>query len=70
MAKAEQIGFFETVLGDPAALFDRVSAYRRATQADLLRVARRYLVNSARTVIEVFPDGSCAADDADPREEP
>jgi zinc protease len=56
--KAEQIGFYETVLGDPAALFHRLLAYRRVTTSDLLRVARRYLVASARSIIEVIPDGS------------
>jgi zinc protease len=56
--KAEQIGFYETVLGDPAALFDKLEAYRRVTIGDLLRVARRYLVDTARTIIEVFPDGT------------
>lgn len=60
--KAEQIGFYQTVLGDPGAIFDRLALYRRVTLSDLLRVARRYLVRSARTVIEVFPDGS--VDDA------
>jgi zinc protease len=65
--KAEQIGFYETVLGDPAVLFEKLSAYRRATLGDLLRVARRYLVDSARTVIEVLPDGT--ADDAEEGEE-
>ncbi len=54
--KAEQLGFYETVLGNPAALFDKLRDYRRATPADLLRVARRYLVREARTVIEVYPD--------------
>jgi zinc protease len=62
--KAEQIGFYETVLGDPAALFDKVAAYRRATVGDLLRVARRYLVTSARTVIEVVPDASDEGEEA------
>jgi zinc protease len=56
--KAEQIGFYETVLGDPAALFDKLADYRRVSVGDLLRVARRYLMETARTVIEVFPDGS------------
>jgi zinc protease len=61
--KAEQIGFHETVLGDPAALFDRLGAYRRVTVADLLRVARRYLLSEGRTVIEVLPDGSEGGED-------
>jgi zinc protease len=54
--KAEQIGFFETVLGDPAHAFRRVEAFRRTTAADLRRVARRYLVDTARTVVRVLPE--------------
>jgi zinc protease len=64
--KAEQIGFYETVLGDPAAFFQKLEAYRRVTVSDLLRVARRYLDRSARTIVEVVPDGSMTSgDDAD-----
>lgn len=63
--KAEQIGFYEIVLRDPAALFEKLEAYRRASVGDLLRVARRYLVGSARTVIEVAPDGSMSEADED-----
>src|SRR5262249_47803518 len=63
--KAEQIGFYEVVLGSPAALFDKLAAYRRATTSDLLRVARRYLITSARTVIEVFPDGTLVEEGED-----
>ena len=54
--KAEQIGFYHTVLGDPGGAFARLDAYRRTTRSDLLRVARRYLVNARRTVIEVHPE--------------
>jgi zinc protease len=54
--KAEQIGFYETVLGDPAHAFRRVEAFRRITAADLRRVARRYLVDGARTVVRVIPE--------------
>jgi zinc protease len=54
--KAEQIGFFETVLGDPGHAFRRVGAFRRATAGDLRRVARRYLVDSERTVLRVVPE--------------
>lgn len=56
--KAEQIGFFETVLGDPAHAFRRVEAYRRVTAGDLRRVARRYLVDSARTIVRVIPESA------------
>ena len=59
--KAEQIGFYETVLGDPAALFTRLDVARRTTRSDLLRVARRYLRKTARTVVEVAPPARDAA---------
>ncbi len=51
--KAGQIGFYETVLGDPGSLFNKLDAYRRAERSDLLRVARRYLRRSGRCVVEV-----------------
>ena len=54
--KAEQIGFYDTVLGDPVGAFSRLEAYRRTTRSDLLRVARRYLVNERRTIVEVHPE--------------
>jgi zinc protease len=58
--KAEQIGFFELVLGEPAHAFRRVEAYRRVTPSDLRRVARRYLVDAARTVLRVAPEVATA----------
>ncbi|AKT39947.1 M16 family metallopeptidase [Chondromyces crocatus] len=61
--KAEQLGFFETVLGDPAALFDKLAAYQRVTLGDILRVSRRYLLPSARTIIHVVPSGVTEDDD-------
>jgi len=54
--KAEQIGFYSTVLGDPTGAFSRLEAYRRATRSDLLRVARRYLGPAGRSIIEVHPE--------------
>lgn len=54
--KAEQIGFFETMLGDPSYAFRRLSAFRRATSGDLRRVARRYFVAAARTIVRVLPE--------------
>jgi zinc protease len=55
--KAESIGFHDVVLGDPAAVFTRLEAIRRVTRSDLLRVARRWLVSSARTVVLVRAGG-------------
>ncbi|HKQ69621.1 MAG TPA: pitrilysin family protein [Polyangiaceae bacterium] len=54
--KAEQIGFYYTVLGDPVGAFSRLEAYRRTTRSDLLRVARRYLADHRRTVVFVHPE--------------
>lgn len=51
--KASTIGFYETLLGRPAAAFERLEAMQRTDPSDLLRVARRYLVPEARTVIFV-----------------
>ena len=51
--KASTIGFYETVLGRPGAAFERLEAFRRVSASDLRRVARRYLVDNARTVVIV-----------------
>ena len=64
--KAEQIGFYETMLGDPAAAFRRLEAFRRVTTSDLRRVARRYIVDRARTIIRVLPEAAADAADAPP----
>jgi len=54
--KASTIGFYEAVLGRPAAAFERLDATRRLTQSDLLRAARRYLDPNRRSVILVRPE--------------
>jgi zinc protease len=56
--KAEQIGFYETVLGDPAAAFRRLEAYRRTTAADVRRAARRYLEARSRTIVRILPEAA------------
>jgi zinc protease len=54
--KAEQIGFYDTVLGDPSAAFRRLESYRRVTAGEIRTAARRYLVDGARTIIRVLPE--------------
>jgi zinc protease len=54
--KASTIGFYATVLARPAAAFERLEAYSRVSPSDLLRVARRYLVSTHRSVIVVRPN--------------
>jgi zinc protease len=61
--RAENIGFYESVLGDPHAYFDKVAAYRRITRADVWRVARRYLAPTARSIVEIRPSGAGEGDD-------
>jgi zinc protease len=51
--KAEQLGFYDTVLGDPAAAFRRLQAYRQTTAGHVRTAARRYLVQSARNIVIV-----------------
>jgi zinc protease len=53
--KAEQIGFYETVVHDGAAVFDRLAAYRAVTEGDVRRVAQKYLRPSRRTRVEIVP---------------
>ena len=54
--KAEQIGFFEIVMGDGAALFSRLDALRAVTARDIQRVANRYFDPRRRTCISVVPE--------------
>lgn len=68
--RAFQVGFFETIARDPAMFWQRLDRLRAATVGDLLRVARHYLVDTARSVVEVVPgeepgapDGQAPADD-------
>jgi len=56
--KAEQIGFFETVLGDGGALFSRLDELRAVTARDIQVVANRYFDSRRRTRVTVMPDGS------------
>lgn len=60
--KAEQIGFYDTVLGDPTAAFRRLERYRRVTAGELRTAARRYLGHSARTLVRVQPDGEASTE--------
>ena len=58
--KAEQIAFFDVVVGDPAGAMERLNRYRRVTRGDMLRTARRYLRPEMRTVLTVKPADAAA----------
>jgi zinc protease len=59
--KAEQIGFYETVLGDARLIFPRLQQFRSVTAGDVQRVARRVFDARQRTRIEVLPATSGAS---------
>jgi len=62
--KASTIGFYETLLGEPAGAFTRLIAMRRVTQSDILRVARRYLNPDSRTRVIVRSELTAEAESA------
>jgi zinc protease len=62
--KASTLGFYETVLGRPAAAFERLEALRRIGPSDLLRGARRFFDERARSIVLVRKGLSSAAREA------
>jgi zinc protease len=62
--KASTLGFYETVLGRPAAAFERLDAIRRLGPSDLLRAARRYFSETSRSIIFVRAELAGAAEKA------
>ena len=64
--KASTIGFYEVVLGNPAAGFERLQALSEIRPQQLRDLAVRYLGRNSRTVIRVEPQpGLAAAGDAE-----
>lgn len=53
--RAYQIGFGETVTGDPGHLFQRLEEIRRVSAADIQRVAASMLRDSRRSIVHVVP---------------
>jgi zinc protease len=67
--KAEQLGFYETVLGDAARVFEQLEAYRRVSADDVKRVAKSRLTAAQRTTLLVRPSGEDGADEDDTGED-
>ena len=55
--KAEQIGFYETVLGDASRIFLQLEAYRSVTAEAVKDAVARLLVPQRRTTLIVHPNG-------------
>jgi zinc protease len=62
--KAEQIGFYETVLGDAARIFRQLDAYRAVQRDQVSRLVRERLVSSQRTTLLVRASGDGADQEA------
>ncbi len=58
--KAENLGHFETTLGDFAELFAQAGRLAAVTTDDVARVAATYLTPARRTVVVAEPDGEAA----------
>jgi zinc protease len=54
--KAEALGHYHTTVGDYRRLFQVAESYRRVTEADVHRVAARYLTPERRTVVIAEPE--------------
>lgn len=59
--KADQIGFYEAIVGDADLMFQRVEAYRALTPQKLMEAAQRYLRTDRRTRIIVLPSEEAEA---------
>ncbi len=59
--KAEQIGFYETVLGDPAGVMRRLDALRSVTAEQIRASAKSALLRDSRTVVVVLPNAASKA---------
>ena len=58
--KAEQLGFYETVLGDAARAAEPLDDYRKVDADTLRDVARRYFQRDQRSRIDVLPKAPSA----------
>ena len=66
--KASTIGFYEVVLGNPAAGFERLQGLSELRPGQLRDLAGRYLNRRSRTIISVEPQagaGDAASDESE-----
>lgn len=55
-AKGQQIGHYQTILGDYTVLFDEANRYQAVTAEDVMRVAQKYFDSKNRTVAVLVPE--------------
>jgi len=61
--RAHAMGEFEILFGSWKAMFDVLDRYEKVTPEQAQAAARRYLVPSRRTVVELVPDPGAAKDE-------
>ncbi len=60
-AKANQLGYYQTVLGDYKTMFAESEKYNAVTAEDIMRVAKEYLSDRGRTVVTVIQEQQAGA---------
>lgn len=55
-AKGEQIGYYQTILGDYTRLFDEANKYQAVTAEDVMRVVKTYFGSKNRNVVVLVPE--------------
>ncbi len=55
-AKANQLGYYQTILGDYKTMFAESDKYNAVTAEDIMRVAKEYLSDRSRTVVTVIQE--------------
>jgi zinc protease len=55
-SKGQQIGYYQTILGDYSQLFEEADRYQAVTARDVMRVAQEYFGENNRTVAVLVPD--------------
>ena len=55
-AKGQQIGYYQTILGDYAKLFDEANKYQAVTAEDIMRVVKTYFDSKNRNVVVLVPE--------------
>ena len=54
--KGNQVGYYQTILGDYTMLFDEAAKYQSVTAEDVMRVAKEYFDERNRTVAVLVPE--------------
>lgn len=55
-AKGNQIGYYQTILGDYTRLFDEANKYQAVAVEDVMRVAKKYFDKKNRNVVVLVPE--------------